>query len=104
MMVAYVPKFQITTPRQVAGADRQAIDAFLATQGARRFAQADSGDDFHLCGFLTSLGYEVYRNCSRGSKRAPFFIDKKGVTRVKFLALVNAERAKLGLPPVGPRT
>jgi hypothetical protein len=81
--------------------EREAIAAFLASKGPRRFADHDSGDDFNLCVFLTGRGHKIQRNCSIGSRRAPFFIDEKPYSRAGFIAFVNRARAALSLQPIG---
>jgi hypothetical protein len=90
----------VTSPRVTDG-ERAAIAAFLATKQPRRFADHDSGDDFNLCVFLKGKGHKVQRNCSIGSRRAPFFIDEKAYSRTGFIAFVNRVRASLSLQPIG---
>lgn len=88
---------------QLSETEREQIENFLSAHGARRYPVADSGDDFNLCVFLRRKGYKVQRHCSDGSRRAPFFIDKRPYSREGFIRFVNRIRARDGLPPVGGR-
>lgn len=81
--------------------ERAAVAAWLEQKAPRRFLPGDSADDFNLCVFLIGKGYRVQRNCSLGSRRAPYFIDEKAYTRAGFLAFINAVRAQFQMQPVG---
>jgi len=87
--------------QRVTCAERAAVANFLAAKQPRRYADHDSGDDFNLCVFLKGTGHTVQRNCSVGSRRAPFFIDEKPYSRAGFIAFVNGLRATLGMQPLG---
>lgn len=89
---------------KVSTGERAAIDAFLATKGARRYAFNDSADDFNLCIFLIGKGYKVQRNSAlwnTWNARVPYRINEKPFSRKAFIAFVNKVRAQFNMQPIG---
>lgn len=81
--------------------DQTLIQEHIAKHGVRRFDTADTADDYNLCEWMRRRGFDVIRNTGRGMNVYPFRVNDKPLTREQFFALINSERKKENLPPIG---